>query len=402
MSGNVQLTGYHPPQVRQDSKVGLSLPDRKVADSPTLRAFFASVGATLVVGVIVVSCIVSPNLIWGVIASVAIIGYWFFSSDAVQASAPNEPFTVLGNFTGLNNTGNNCFINAALQFLDGTLTYQKAISEKRLAILKQAHAGMANAIKAKSAVADAIDTNKIRLWLREQTKDDSGDEIRYKISEGGQEDASILIEYLFDTSRGLPIQNRRYKPHLDNKERVYDPKDVFKYLDIDIASSDFVENHNRFFARNIDPNLTYCSQFKVPPSDYFIRLNRFSFDGENTTKNNTPVKVPETFTVDTDHHSMSSPATYDVDGFIRHLGNTLNNGHYDAFRKVTLKGRTVYIHFNDSWVNEVSKEKFLKEAQQAYWIHVTKQDSPFSMKEFASRLIRTLIGMSPKKIPLCL
>ncbi|HSX04767.1 MAG TPA: hypothetical protein VLG76_08590 [Rhabdochlamydiaceae bacterium] len=360
-------------QTYQDNKDLLSITDRKVQNS-RIYEILVTIGTLLVLSALVISCIVTPVLLYGVVPLILGVVYKILSSSkkenpiALETQLATAPSPI--HFVGLNNQYNECFLNAALQFLEDTPLYEEIISNnKDLEMLKNIHEGITRARQNNEGVAEHVDTHALRLWLRDKTKyvDVRDHDLIYEISEYGQEDASILLETLFRTGYSpLPLYNVRFRPHAS----VLNPQEQLHLIDLQINSSDFIQNHNAFFWDIPDRHYNFIRQFNDAPTDYFIRLKRFNAAGQKIT---TDVNVPETYSLTKDMHTMGNDATYEIDRFIQHRGSSIRGGHYVAFRKVIIQGVEAYLEFNDRYVGAITKEQFYAQMKQAYWLHAIKK-----------------------------
>lgn len=359
---NIQTNPSCPgPQDPQNNTTALSTTDRKIIESPAIRAFFATLGIASVLSVIVASCIVTPVLTWGAVPAVTFVAYRYFSPE------PENP-SISAHFSGLNNKGNDCFINAAVQFLEGTLFYEEALAANPgFGALNDVHQALAQA-KTELQPLSAGDTSKVREWLCAITQGSVD-----QVSPDRQEDASLILErILVDPYPPLPLPGNLFSP----ERGLQKPRDPVFWLNLQIISENFVENHNNYFWDLPERGYNHVHQFISSPENYFIRLIRFNERGH---KIETDVNIPETFYHKQNVHTTQEDAAYEIDRFIVHRGVTRNSGHYVAYRKKLINGVPVYVELNDRAVTAISKEQFFEAMKQAFWLQAVKK--PTSLYE---------------------
>jgi hypothetical protein len=386
-------------QTTQVSKNQLSNTDRKVSNSPIIREIIISLAAFVALDIVVISCIVSPVLLCAVVPAILIVVYRIFAASQQPSlpppqpqaqplillnldkpaeisyeSAPLSPRSFAGCFTGLNRRYNECFINSALQFLQGSPLYADIISNNpQFAVLKRAHDGIRASIQNHQLISD-VDTHDVRMWLYDSVKG-----TKNEISADGQEDTSVLLEELFGAAYPeLPLLHKEFRPGVEKKEEKK-AHEQLKWIDLSVDSSDFVTNFNKYFweipersdseIKENKPERNKIRQFRVSPEDYFIRLKRYDNYGQKINKD---VIIPETFEHKQGDHTIGENTTYEVDRFIQHRGYSLLAGHYVTFKKVLLDGQPVYLEFDDTSIREVTKTEYLEQLKQAYWLHVCK------------------------------
>lgn len=95
------------------------------------------------------------------------------------------------------------------------------------------------------------------------------------------------------------------------------------------------------------------------PKDLYINFARFKAD---RTKLTSPIEIPEKLDAKLLNIKGSFLGSYELSSFIVHLGNSLDDGHYMAYRKVLDQ----WIECNDERVSLRSKKQVLEAAKQSY------------------------------------
>ncbi|KAG6559750.1 Ubiquitin carboxyl-terminal hydrolase [Candidatus Rhabdochlamydia oedothoracis] len=115
----------------------------------------------------------------------------------------------------------------------------------------------------------------------------------------------------------------------------------------------------------VDGNDTWVSpvkeeiEFSTLPKDLFINFARFKPDW---TKLTNPIEIPEQLDAKLLKIKNAPSGSYELSSFIVHLGDSLNNGHYMAYRKV----QDQWMQCNDGSVSLVSKKQALEDAKDSY------------------------------------
>lgn len=115
-------------------------------------------------------------------------------------------------------------------------------------------------------------------------------------------------------------------------------------------------------------------RISAPPSEFILLIPRFSPDRrkykhENPGGSRTEIQVPlqERFTLPSEY--VGENATYEVDGFVRHMGDT-GGGHYISYQK--LNG--IWYEFNDKNVREIPADELKVAMEEGYFFHYRKLD----------------------------
>ncbi|PWU14413.1 MAG: hypothetical protein C5B45_04415, partial [Chlamydiae bacterium] len=101
------------------------------------------------------------------------------------------------------------------------------------------------------------------------------------------------------------------------------------------------------------------TKLEVLPKDLLINFARFR---QNRTKLTNPIEVPEQLDAKLLSVKNSPAGLYELSSFIVHLGNSLNSGHYIAYRKV----QDQWVECNDSRVSYVDEKQMLRAAKDSY------------------------------------
>ncbi|MGL5263040.1 MAG: ubiquitin carboxyl-terminal hydrolase [Candidatus Rhabdochlamydia sp.] len=122
----------------------------------------------------------------------------------------------------------------------------------------------------------------------------------------------------------------------------------------------FVKNKDCVEASIIKEEL----KFGKLPEHLFISLERFVPNWENPkkpTKFTNPIEIPEQLDAKLLKKDASNQK-YELSSFIVHIGQTINGGHYIAYRKV----KDQWVKCNDGDISYPSKEEMLTAAKNSY------------------------------------
>lgn len=110
----------------------------------------------------------------------------------------------------------------------------------------------------------------------------------------------------------------------------------------------------------------YESETKLagePPEILVLQLERYKFDGKNTTKDTSAVTLPKNGEIDLHEiYRSKEPIKYRLRSFVCHFGSTVRSGHYIAY---VLEGEQWY-RCDDSRVEKVSPRQVYDAQQIAY------------------------------------
>jgi len=127
---------------------------------------------------------------------------------------------------------------------------------------------------------------------------------------------------------------------VDNKIinlRVQDTKDTISIQEIITDNKEIINNNNN--------------------NNLFLLVNRLS---NNYLKNNYILTIENSLNITINNN------TYILIAFIVHLGDNMNCGHYITYSTINNE----YFHLNDSLVNKITKDQFVKEFNHAYILHL--------------------------------
>jgi hypothetical protein len=273
--------------------------------------------------------------------------------DYVSASRPFIP----GQPVGLNNRGNNCWLNSSLQLLSHVPSFQARM--RQIPELNQFLDSYAAAGALHNKVSPDIDSHQIRQALSRLTGG--------QIQPGPvQEDPAQLFEYLFQGPNTL----YRFDQQLNGNPSTARREPMIQ-LEIPRGAPipGFEELFNGFFNSRTDMGQNQQLFFADAPRDLLIQQKRFYREPNGTEgKINDAIQAPENLSLPARFVRSGENATYECDAFLEHRGVSHHGGHYVAYLKID--GSWWYI--SDSTVNQVSSQDASKAMAHSYIVHYTK------------------------------
>lgn len=304
---------------------------------------------------------------------------------------------------GLQNGGNDCWINSACQLFFNIPSYQKAIdrclqafeegesrpeftTEKYLALKElKALMDLYRFEKNRSSVRSIslVNTRLVREWAIRFVPD-----INSRVS---QEDPMVLFEFLLDLiDHSLPVLEERQtsnNPNVLSQGRVErkgdtHPAEFFLELDLErykeIDHVSFERVLRRFFHTTsvIDQGpyeLTKTCKFDAPPDDLTIKIHRETYsttevDGKKEFRHSLiSTKVDLPFMFEGKAKYFGEDVSYKLSAIVEHRGTTPRGGHYVCYMEDE-KGN--WWCCNDSRVTPISKEAVQK--VKPYIVHYEK------------------------------
>ena len=333
----------------------LSQLDQRIFSYVVLGRVLQAAGAALFIGSITVGFVATPIAWLGVIPAVALIALGTCLLNQ-QEESKVYPY-VLGQPVGLDNHGNDCWVNASVQLI------------KNVPALEARARGHLSRFAALSAKYDGAQADKERVAHSINTKD-----LRKQLSllTGGiissgssQEDAADLFGYIL----GAP--NFFYTLAQQMNGRAAAPRQeamLSLYVDRD-REFNFIEAFRGFFNTVTEEGHAVRSYFITSPQDLVVQLKRFyqfqkpsGESGRGKIQGN--LLVPAKFTMPGEVVLTGGLPEYECTGFIEHIG-VESGGHYVAYVK---KGVQWWL-CNDSYVAPVSDALACAAMQRAYIYH---------------------------------
>jgi hypothetical protein len=323
----------------------------RVLQATALMATVASIAFTFLVG---------PATLAGLVPAIAvgILGTYVAGNpqELNEIIQMGRPF-VAGQPVGLNNNGNNCWLNSGLQILAHIPAFEARM--RQIPEFAQFLDSYRAARAASQKVSPIIDSHQIRQHLSTQTRGgvDAGHV---------QEDAAQLFEYLFE---GQDHALYRFEHQLNGLAAVPRSEPMIQ-LDIEGGRPipAFPQLFNSFFNHTTDRGQFQELFFPSAPNDLLIQIKRFYRDRDGTQgKINDPIEVPLTFRPPNSCVRGES-ASYECNAFLIHHGQSQDGGHYVAYVKIG----NVWWYCADSRVIEVSAKEAQDAVKESYILHYAR------------------------------
>jgi ubiquitin C-terminal hydrolase len=339
-----------------DSKVYAFLIVGRILQAAALVCFAASIAFTFIVGPIVLIASI-PAIALGILGTY-VAGNPEELNAMLQMSRPFVP----GQPVGLDNNGNNCWLNSSLQLLCNSPSFHRRL--RQIPEFSQFLGAYAAARGNYQKVAKNVNTHAIRQFLSCETLG--------QITDGHtQEDAAQLFEYLFQ-GPNAPYQfdqqinggasTLRREPMIQIDPGIMGPRPSVQQL------------FNHYFDYQSDIGQRVQLFFQNSPNDLLIQMKRFyqHIDPISRTlqqgKISDPIDVPERLAIPNHFVRSIESAEYICDGFAIHNGVNQDGGHYTSFIKVG----TVWWYCSDTTVYEVSTRQALDAMKDGYIFHYSK------------------------------
>lgn len=169
---------------------------------------------------------------------------------------------------------------------------------------------------------------------------------------------------------------RLMSPHLTAVEKDSYEKQLFtEYMQSYFTSSLPTSSEAGYYFNSADRMLHAYRPYKEtkhiasPPAEFILTIPRFSPDRrkykhENSDGSRSEIQVPlqERFTLPSEY--IGERATYEVDGFVRHMGDT-GGGHYISYQKIN----GTWYEFNDARVRAMPADELKVAMQEGYFFH---------------------------------
>jgi len=266
-------------------------------------------------------------------------------------SPPPPPPFVTNQPVGISNGGNNCWANSTLQMvLNNPELEAKFASDPAFRnIFTQYRAAQS----ARTHVCQSLTGREVRSRLVER-----GVEIGAGAS---QEDAAIPFEQMLGTSNGASFYNLTQTRGGRASPSVPEPM-ISLELDMEFDDS-FAQLFNAHFRYRLDRS-DFIRRFHTAPQTLLVHLKRFARDPVSgaEVKNTRAYDVPLETILTADKSVDNREARYECNGFIQHLGSTLNGGHYVAY----IKREGKWWYCSDSYIREAGPEAVEAARRNAY------------------------------------
>lgn len=265
---------------------------------------------------------------------------------------------------GIRNNGeNSCFLNAALQFVIHSSLPQVYLDSKLVKNLLDKEA--AKQIESFAKFHHDYLERDSRLHSNDVQK-------AFNFNMGEEADAADFFRALsshYDMKQLLPIQTRRSSKTDENRFVETQDEDLLLPLFISGEETTLQELLSGYFAKTSqedsividgDKEIGFYEQkiLEGTPKDLFFSVV-WADSYNDEWKKETQLKViSENVVIEEQNYSLHS--------FVAHSGE-INGGHYIYYTKVDNK----FYEINDESVSEIKREEFLKNAGEAYLVHLT-------------------------------
>ena len=284
-----------------------------------------------------------------------------FSSLAESPLMPLPPYTpeMMQIFppAGIQRSGQNCGLNALVQFLTGAprIVRQIGTSSELGKLMQKIYAAQVNATTVDSSFGD-----KLRAWIGENLTD--GDKAEWDkegySSNDKQIDVLIPLHCILEKAevRIRSIQQKFFEGFKileknETSERQEENSGIL--FQLSMGELDFEKLFQAFFQYPTENGETCKRQLKETPNDLIIEAQRYfqvPLEGEFIAgKEERGLKnVPTHFPLPSEYTANNENAAYRLKGCFIHSG-TLEGGHYTYLRRV----EETWYHIDDAKATEI-------------------------------------------------
>jgi hypothetical protein len=273
---------------------------------------------------------------------------------------------------GFVNTGTDCCLIAPMQLMLSTPYFRD--------ILNKASSNPNQEFDLSTLLNKLVDADTNRssfsmLALRKAIRENKGIKTD---PQKEQEDPVEYIEWVLEKAKTQALETwvqRGQDPILvENNEgsilRLAMPNDCDKYNLTQLFDLFFKETHKE------DPTLSARKWLGCAPDNFLVQIQRFSLKQTSTgytlQKITHPVEMDLSLEMSKDWiHGASAPVGYEVEGFICHIGNSINWGHYIAY----VKREGKWWECNDDRISEVTEESAKEKIKDSYIVSYKRVDS---------------------------
>ncbi len=341
---------------RTDNKVYVLFIIGRVLQAAAIGTSTACIGFSFLVGPIALLPII-PAIAFGA------LGTWIAGGpqELNQLWQASRPF-IAGQPVGLSNGGNNCWLNSSLQLLANSPSLHRRL--RQIPEFSQFLDSYAAARGDHQKMAKNIDTDLLRQLLSRETAGQIS-------SEHKQEDAAQLFEYLFEGSNTL----LQFDQQLNSAPSAVRREPMLQLDPGSNLQSNFRQLFNNFFDCRSDIGQRVQLFFQRAPDEFLLQIKRFyqrNDPATNTTqlgKINAQFDVPQRLGIPQNFmRSGGESPEYICDGFILHIGENKESGHYISYIKV----KNTWWYCSDFTVYEVSSTQAHQAMKDGYIFHFAK------------------------------
>jgi hypothetical protein len=336
--------------------------DQKIYRYVVLGRLLQGAAAVLCAGSVVLGFTYAPLALLGVISAVAcaVLGTHLTSRQAGGSSfIPEKP-------VGLPNEGNDCWLNASLQLILHAANLENRARQVLLSSFAQMVQQYRTSQHTKEEVALRIHTKELRSQLSILTGGAMA-------TGNGQEDAVCVFDHIL----GGAFPLHRWVEYLDGVATNHIKGDgVIRLLIEHPSSFAFDKAWHQFFDATADNGRRIQLFFQTPPPDLVVQLPRFyqKLNAHRTIemgKIGEDLNIPERFSMPKEGVLTGESAAYVCDGFIEHIGSSVDEGHYVAYVK---KGEQWWL-CNDAHIIAVASHAALAAMRRGYLYHFLRSYS---------------------------
>lgn len=284
-----------------------------------------------------------------------------YEGEAAEEIIPEEPppLFVRNQPIGIRNGGNNCWANAMLQIVLNNPELERKFASQ--VAFREIFTKYRASQSSQTHICPSLTGGEARIFLH-----GFGVDVGAGFS---QEDAGAAFEAML----GIPNGPAFYT--LMQSVAGRDPLPMTEPM-ISLALQSelsFQQMFDLYFSCHNDQNLTLRKQFITAPQTLVVQLRRFTHQTASngtisSVKNNGICDVPLSLTVTADKNRDNREARYECNGFILHLGSSLNGGHYVAY--IQREGKWWYC--SDSIVREASLQAVEAAKKNSYILSYAK------------------------------
>jgi ubiquitin C-terminal hydrolase len=286
---------------------------------------------------------------------------------------------------GLLNIGNSCYMNSAIQLLVAA----KDLTE--LVLSSENNNFYKNFLQEYYLDKDVTREELIEEIPKEMKKLDVSCSI---FTEGKQQDANEFITYFINILK-KNIDKNKFNELLNigttqiitcnNCPYQSENSEFSQILQLSLPGitelikptlMNFINNFSKIETLN-DWNCDNCKNLggtkkiniTTLPKYLYIQLNRFDYNTEQTTKIENEIIIPNILNINELTEKDNQGYHYKLQGFIRHIGTTIDRGHYISY----IKNNNKWFKINDNIITEENEKDALNEAKKSYIILYVKE-----------------------------
>ena len=262
---------------------------------------------------------------------------------------------------GIQNPLNQCWSNSVLQLLMNNPSIRQR--SERLVPIRAIFDRYRADERARNPISQFLNGTELQRILADLT---NGEQISYDFR---QEDPSTAFELLLGQSTGNPYQVLQQQ--IDGR-RPIQIREPFTSLDL-VNGRNFYKSFDSIFDSKDEYNQRIIKKFINAPDTLMIKLQRFKFEqseeGLKPVKINRAFDIPLELVLNGSKTLDGAPRIYECSGFIVHLGDSIESGHYISY----VKKRGVWWCCNDDYIRRVNLSEVLNAKKHSYIVTYAKK-----------------------------